>query len=513
MDYLTYNCNADGLKTMAAKAGVNSVARALEAKTLGPYMDFPEGSSVFNILVETKHGTSEKFEGIIDTLLNIESMLTLAEESDMLRYSRRKGKKSERAEYVLGAMKAKRSDPEMQVSKKATVEEVPVASAVPVAIVEPEGAAMVTTTEPEALAAEVAQSVSSEAGSVEIEREPSVDTVTTVTEKLESTEERQDEVMEEVDPSDGDSDGSTFMMRIKSEIEREVRRQVEAKLLDISAMADQRVLDATELAQAAEKRTEAVMDELRTARALPFISKASDALKVKWENSDDKLGAGGFASVHAGSLVVAVKKFFGSGRHQSSKKEEGKYFQKFQREAELGKRLGGRYVVVVHAITQVGSDYCMLMEKMSISLGDFLKYAGGKQHISAGLLREIALGTAKAIKFVHGEKVIHRDLKGANILLNLSDRDGNPLQVLRNAPQRFDGALITDTKLADFGVSKDLENSDAQTRVRILLRCVLGCVRPMYTRVCVYLCVCVCVRVCVCVYVCVCVCVCVHVCV
>jgi serine/threonine protein kinase len=266
--------------------------------------------------------------------------------------------------------------------------------------------------------------------------------------------------------------------------------QVKAKLAEAKQCmqeADRWTRIADRNAQEAYQRVQDSEDELRETRAPPYIPDASfdrraqDAearvqVKVEWESRSDNLGQWAFASVHAGLLVVpvAVKKFRGAGRREGKVEQEEGYRMKFVKEAELCKKLGGQHVVEVYAVGKCGQEDCMMMEKMSLSLGDFLKNGGCRLAVITPLLKQLALGIAKAVKFVHGKNVMHRDLKGANILLNLCNADGQPFKVHGLPQQDFAGAKVKNIKLADFGVSKDVENTNGKTYVSLFFGCFRG---------------------------------------
>ena len=161
---------------------------------------------------------------------------------------------------------------------------------------------------------------------------------------------------------------------------------------------------------------------------------------------EQKLGEGGFGAVHKGmcdqySRPVAIKVIeFGKdneGKVKSSEREE------FELEVRaLGEAKGSEYVVDLKTAFTVtdGEKGIIVME-----LGDGMdldKYVAKKTIKSKKEVMWIGMGIARGIADLHALDLVHRDLKGGNVILFKGD-DGKFSQV----------------KIVDFGMAaKEGEN-------------------------------------------------------
>jgi serine/threonine protein kinase len=163
--------------------------------------------------------------------------------------------------------------------------------------------------------------------------------------------------------------------------------------------------------------------------------------KRKYPDADDKkrslLGKGGFASVYRmrrNAVYYAVKVLKLENLGMDSTESE-----KHEKEAKTMERLKHKHVIqyVGHEI-QDDVKFCLIMEYAS---GGCLANHLGKELSKAMQLRLIT-EIADGLHYLHGEHVIHRDLKSSNILLS------GPCDKLR-------------VKISDFGLATQLSCSAA----------------------------------------------------
>ncbi|KAK9269123.1 hypothetical protein L1049_000892 [Liquidambar formosana] len=166
------------------------------------------------------------------------------------------------------------------------------------------------------------------------------------------------------------------------------------------------------------------------------------------------LGQGGFGYVHKGVLPngkeVAVKQLkAGSGQGE----------REFQAEVEIISRVHHRHLVSLVGYCIAGSQRMLVYEFVPNNTMEFHLHGKGRPTMDWPTRLKIALGSAKGLAYLHEDchpKIIHRDIKAANILLDF----------------KFEA------KVADFGLAKIA--SDVNTHVSTRVMGTFGYLAPEY---------------------------------
>ncbi|KAH6761620.1 proline extensin-like receptor kinase 1 [Perilla frutescens var. hirtella] len=166
------------------------------------------------------------------------------------------------------------------------------------------------------------------------------------------------------------------------------------------------------------------------------------------------LGQGGFGYVHRGVLPngkeVAVKQLkAGSGQGE----------REFQAEVEIISRVHHKHLVSLVGYCITGVERMLVYEFVSNNTLEFHLHGKGRPVMDWATRLKIALGSAKGLAYLHEDchpKIIHRDIKAANILLDFN----------------------FEAKVADFGLAKF--TSDANTHVSTRVMGTFGYLAPEY---------------------------------
>lgn len=140
-------------------------------------------------------------------------------------------------------------------------------------------------------------------------------------------------------------------------------------------------------------------------------------LDVKYFHLDKKLGSGGFGEVWKAThiktgLVVAIKKLLISDELDEDSLEA------YDREIDiLGKC---RYPFLLHLVGYTTSPpFCIVVPYIPHgSLYDYVHHGSKKMKLPPTNMTIIAMGIAYAMMRLHQMKIVHRDLKSPNVLLD-----------------------------------------------------------------------------------------------
>ena len=157
----------------------------------------------------------------------------------------------------------------------------------------------------------------------------------------------------------------------------------------------------------------AVKQQYRAKRANneDVTMKSDDLVIVK------PIGKGGFSTVWLGKFRgedVAVKVLSVESSHIT--------VAEFQHEADLMRRLSNKNIVAYYGVTEIKTSqimgHCMIMEYMANdSLFSYIKNNKKTEPVWAKKV-DISLDIASGIAFLHRLRIIHRDIKLGNILLD-----------------------------------------------------------------------------------------------
>ncbi|XP_052200237.1 proline-rich receptor-like protein kinase PERK1 [Diospyros lotus] len=166
------------------------------------------------------------------------------------------------------------------------------------------------------------------------------------------------------------------------------------------------------------------------------------------------LGQGGFGYVHKGVLPngkeVAIKQLkAGSGQGE----------REFQAEVEIISRVHHKHLVSLVGYCITGSQRMLVYEFVPNNTLEFHLHGKGRPPMDYSTRLKIGLGAAKGLSYLHEDchpKIIHRDIKATNILLDFN----------------------FEAMVADFGLAKI--SSDVNTHVSTRVMGTFGYLAPEY---------------------------------
>ena len=168
-------------------------------------------------------------------------------------------------------------------------------------------------------------------------------------------------------------------------------------------------------AAAAVKPDKPAAKPAHKSRVVPAVSPAPVALRTVLFSTlklDEKIGEGGFGEVFKASydfVTVAVKRLKAARLSEDSVEE-------FTREAAIMADLRHPHIAQILAIcTEVGK-YCMIIEYMEG--GSLFDYLHARVDIDWNTKYRIAHETAIGLAVLHSRRILHRDLKSLNVLLD-----------------------------------------------------------------------------------------------
>ena len=171
---------------------------------------------------------------------------------------------------------------------------------------------------------------------------------------------------------------------------------------------------------------------------------------------DGVLGQGGFGITYLGVQValdrkVAIKEFFMKDLHNrdtntsqvyvgsnGSREQVERFRQKFIKEARNIFRLKHRHIIpVIDVFEENGTAYYVMEQISGGSLSDKVKRCALPESVAVRYIRQVA----EALDFVHSQRMMHLDVKPANILVDENDN----------------------AVLIDFGLAKQYDTEGQQT--------------------------------------------------
>lgn len=182
-----------------------------------------------------------------------------------------------------------------------------------------------------------------------------------------------------------------------------------------------------------------VQDPLCTTEPSPSMTPTARYIKAR------PIGKGSYGEAFLAHDVVTMERVV--VKEMDTRKMSTKERFDVYREADLLAKLRHPNIVQYREAYMSGTSFCIVMD--FADRGDLsyqLKRRGTRQ-FSEKMIWDILIQLLLGIRYLHANKVIHRDIKSANILIT-----EDKLMAAR-------GASVGRIMLADFGVSKGLDNT------------------------------------------------------
>ncbi|XP_031276357.1 receptor-like serine/threonine-protein kinase SD1-8 [Pistacia vera] len=192
-----------------------------------------------------------------------------------------------------------------------------------------------------------------------------------------------------------------------------------------------------------EVQTSINMENRKEDIEVPLFDLATIVAATNNFSHANMIGEGGFGPVYKGTLLdgqeIAVKRL---------SKKSGQGLEEFKNEVELIGKLQHRNLVALVGGCIEGDERMLIYEYMPNKSLDYFIFDKERRELLSWKKRfEIIIGIARGLLYLHQDstlKVVHRDLKTSNVLL---DRDLNP-------------------KISDFGLARIFGDDDTEVSTK-----------------------------------------------
>ena len=159
---------------------------------------------------------------------------------------------------------------------------------------------------------------------------------------------------------------------------------------------------------------------------------------------DEQIGSGGMSTVYRAFDEVLERSVAIKVMHASIADEDGVQLERFRREARTAAKMSHPHVVtVIDAGEDEGHPFIVLEYVEGETLKDRIR-RNGPLPVPEAVAYAIEIG--RALQAAHGERLVHRDVKPQNVLLDLEGR----------------------AKVTDFGISRSLDAEGLTATGRVL---------------------------------------------
>lgn len=195
----------------------------------------------------------------------------------------------------------------------------------------------------------------------------------------------------------------------------------------------------------------------RTAAAASgFVTPPTPAGMFGRYRLDAEIARGGMGAVYRAfdtqmRRTVALKVMLDTARPEEAR-------QRFVREGILAARLSHPNLVPVHEVGEVEGRLFFTMDLVN---GESVKEVLARMKvIPPRAALKIARDCARGLHYAHEQKVIHRDVKPANLMVTQAERERPEERPLRDSTVQLAGASLSSFRalVADFGLAKDIES-------------------------------------------------------